>query len=545
MATQTSSPLRFQVDARLEGDLELLLNGAFAPLTGFMTQKEYQSVLDNMRLLDGTVFPLPIVLPVPSSVCPSVAVGQSLQLLDTFGMHCCTMLVEDVYSPDLLVECAKSLGTTESNHPFVPVILARTGCVYVGGTITHKKQLPFHADFQALRKTPGELRQYFSDHGWTTIVGFQTRNVCHRSHYELTRIALREAGPDAKLLLHPTVGMTQACDTEYHTRVRCYQKLMTRYDTGTACLSLLNLSMRMGGPRECLLHAIVRKNYGCTHFIVGRDHAGPSSRLSTGGTFYGPYDAQTLVLQFRHEIGIRVIVSPNVCYVPELSRFCQEPTIPAGCSVANISGTQQRQMLEQGADVPEWFSFPDVIAEARQDFTKRGICIYLVGLSGSGKTTIARALEQRLLETHTGNSVTMLDADEIRTHLSKGLGFSREDRSANIRRIGYVAKTIVKHAGVCLVANIAPYEEDRAFNRAAISKVGRYIEVFVDTPLGVCEHRDVKGLYAKARSGQIQNMTGIQDAFERPQHADLVIDTSVSSLSECVDTILAKADQVV
>jgi sulfate adenylyltransferase len=404
-------------------------------------------------------------------------------------------------------------------------------------------RLPLHYDFMDLRYTPEGTKEYFKKNGWTTIIGFQTRNPLHRSHYELTRFALKEVGEDAKLLLHPSVGVTQDCDIDYHTRVRCYKKLMDKYPEDTVLLSLLPLSMRMAGPREAVWHALIRKNYGCTHFIVGRDHAGPSYKKKDGSPFYGPYEAHELLTRLEGKIGIKIVMSPSIVYVKELCEYRRENEVSKDMTVLNISGTEQRDMLSKEVEIPEWFSWKDIIEELRNEFkvvNNKGMCIYLVGLSGSGKSTMANVLINKLKEMGVSKKITLLDADVVRLNLSKGLGFSKEDRSTNVRRIGYVASEIVNNGGIVICANIAPYEADRLFNRKQISSKGKYIEVYMKTSLECCIRRDVKGLYKLALEGKVQNFTGVNDPFEEPLTADVVLDGDDMNveISENVDKIL-------
>jgi sulfate adenylyltransferase len=503
-------------------DVELLLNGGFYPLDGFMKENDYKSCLDNLTLENGTVWPIPIVL----ATDKSVNMNDVVTLKDETGICIATMTVEDIYQPDLLEECRKALGSDDSNHPYHSIIMENVNKKYIGGKIT-KIQLPNHYDFVELRYTPEQAKDYFRKNNWNTVIGFQTRNPLHRSHFELTKFALKEVGEDAKLLLHPTVGVTQDCDIDYHTRVRCYKKLVEKYPDNTALLSLLPLSMRMAGPREAVLHAIVRKNYGCTHFIVGRDHAGPSYKKKDGSSFYGMYDAHELLLKYEKDICIKIITSPSIVYVKELGEYRNENDVPYGMTVLNISGTQQRDMLSKQVDIPEWFSWTDIIDELRTEFkllNNKGMCIYFVGLSGSGKSTMANILIDKLRETETSRKITLLDADVVRLHLSKGLGFSKEDRSANVRRIGYVASEIVNNGGIVVCANIAPYEEDRLFNRKLISSKGKYIEVYMKTSLECCVRRDVKGLYKLALEGKLKNFTGVSDPFEEPLTSEIYCD---------------------
>lgn len=516
-------------------DLELLLSGGFAPLGGFMVKKDYDAVLENMRLSTGEVWPLPVTLGVDRA--SEVCVGDVVNLVDKENMIIATMNVEDRWTPDLEYECLKALGSTDENHPYHSVVMSNAGKDYIGGTVNVKEGIQ-HYDFKHLRLTPAQTKQYFADNGWTTVVGFQTRNPMHRCHVALAQYALSQAGDDAKLLLHPVVGLTQEQDVDYPTRVRCYQKIVNHFHSGSVenhvLLSLLPLSMRMAGPREAVFHAIIRKNFGCTHFVVGRDHAGPSTKTKEGEAFYDPYDAHRYIEAVKDEIGIQVIASKCLVYVEELDDYRVDSDVEKGHTVKNLSGTQLRTLLKDPTStIPEWFSYPDIVDELRSK-PKRGTCVYFVGLSASGKSTMVKALKARLQEKESV-PVTVLDGDVVRRHLSKGLTFSREDRVANITRIGYVASEIVKHGGIVLCANIAPYSEAREWNKREIEKHGRYLEVFVNTPLEVCEERDPKGLYRLARSGKI-NLTGVNDPWEPPTDADIELDDK--DIETNVDVIL-------
>lgn len=520
-------------------DLELLLNGAFHPLTGFLRSADYNSVVENCRLSNGKLWSMPIVLAINESDVEKYTGKDKITLKCDQELPVAIMSNIEIYKPDLLKECSNVYGTTDTNHPYVAIVMEDPNVYYIGGELTKIQDIP-HYDFKELRLTPHETKKYFAENGWTKVLGFQTRNPMHRSHLELTLAALRECGEDAKLLLHPVVGITQECDIEYHTRVRCYKKLIGHYPENTAALSLLPLSMRMAGPREALWHAQIRQNYGCTHFVVGRDHAGPSYKTKDGQPFYGPYDAHEILEKYASELSIKVIKSKMIVYVEDTQSYMPIDEVPKGMNVLNISGTQQREMLSTGADIPEWFSYPDIVEELRKDFvpaSQRGFCVYLVGLSGSGKSTIANILKSKLKEFGDHRRITLLDADIIRQHLSKGLGFSKADRSMNVRRIGYVASEIAKHGGICICANIAPYKEDREFNRALIEEWGDYIQVFVDTNIKVCEKRDVKGLYKMARNGIIKEFTGVSDPFEDATESAIVLDGD-SPLENSVNAIV-------
>jgi len=375
--------------------------------------------------------------------------------------------------------------------------------------------------------------------GWTNIVAFQTRNPMHRAHVELTHRASAEA--NANLLIHPVVGLTKPGDVNHYTRVRCYQKIMEKYADNTAALSLLPLAMRMAGPREALWHAIIRKNYGCNHFIIGRDHASPG-KDSQGNPFYGPYDAQDLVQQHEEELGIKMVPFKLMVYVKDTGSYMATNEVPEDAEILNVSGTELRELLDKGGDVPEWFSYPDVVEELRKQrpaMSKRGFTIFFTGLSGSGKSTLANGLLVKLLEDGR-RPATLLDGDIVRTHLSSELGFSQEHRSLNIRRIGFVASEITKNGGIAICAPIAPYRKDRRFNRDMIAPLGGYIEIFVNTPLEVCERRDAKGLYAKARQGLIKQFTGIDDPYEEPENAEIAIDSSTEDPEVLVEQIFKK-----
>jgi sulfate adenylyltransferase len=522
-------------------DFELLVNGGFAPLKGFMDESDYISVVNDMRLSDNSLWAMPITLCITESQKTQFQHSNYVVLKHETGLPLGIMDVKSskaIYEPDLENECIKVYGTNDTNHPHVKTVqqYIEDGFIYnMGGPIVAFK-LPPHYDFTEERLTPAQTKAYFKKNGWTTIVGFQTRNPMHRSHYELTKYAMKMAGEDSKLLLHPVVGITQECDINYHTRVKCYKSLIQEYEKDSALLSLLPLSMRMAGPREAVWHAQIRKNYGCTHFVVGRDHAGPSYKKACGSNFYGPYDAQDLLEKHAEEIGIQVITSKLIVYAlpkdekDEMngSYLPIDEVDEAKYKVMEISGTQQRQMLANGEKIPSWFTFPSVTKILQETFKgadQKGVCLYFVGLSGSGKSTIANFVMAKLQEL-SNKTITYLDGDIVRLHLSKGLGFTDEDRSTNIRRIGFVSSEVVKHGGIAVAANIAPFENDRHANRDMISAHGEYIEIFVDCSVENCEKRDVKGLYALARKGVIKEFTGISSPFEIPINCEITLDGS-------------------
>jgi sulfate adenylyltransferase len=524
------------LDGRQVHDLEMLLDGAFSPLTGFMTRVDYEPVLTSMRLAEGTVWPMPITLDVSEDVADGMSVGDIVALRDPEGFMLAVLHVEDLWRPDLEREAELVFDSTDPDHPGVGYLVNRTAPVYVGGRV-EGLQAPVHYDFQRLRRTPAEVRAEFSKQGWTKVVAFQTRNPMHRAHVELTMRAAKDV--QANLLIHPVVGMTKPGDVDHYTRVRAYQAVIDRYPTGTAMLSLLPLAMRMGGPREALWHAIIRKNHGVSHFIVGRDHAGPGSDAA-GEPFYGPYEAQDLLREYEDEIGVRMVPFRMMVYVPDQDRYQPVDEVGDDTRTLSISGTELRERLADGREIPEWFSFPEVATELRKTHPPRyrqGFTVFFTGLSGSGKSTIANALLVKLLEMG-GRPVTLLDGDIVRQNLSSELGFSKEHRDLNIMRIGFVASEITKNGGIALCAPIAPYASVRQHNRELIEPLGGYVLVHVATPLEVCEQRDRKGLYAKARAGIIPEFTGISDPYEEPLDADVTIDTTNIGPDEAANQII-------
>jgi sulfate adenylyltransferase len=503
-------------------DLELLLSGAFSPLEGFLGRRDYDRVVEEMRLADGTLWPMPITLDVSEAVAANLAEGSEVALRDSQGVPLAVLEVQDIYWPDRLHEAQRVFGTTDRLHPGVAELLERTGPACLGGRV-RGIQPPTHHDFAELRDTPRALREWFAANGWNRIVAFQTRNPMHRAHRELTLRAARQH--DAKLLIQPSVGRTKPGDVDHYTRVRCYRALLSHYPEDGVKLSLLPLAMRMGGPREALWHAIIRQNYGASHFIVGRDHAGPG-KDTRGQPFYGPFEAQELLQAHQAELGIQIVPFPAMVYAANRDCYLPSTEVTADDDVCDISGTQLRRHLHEGSAIPSWFSFPEVEAILRERHpanAPRGFALFFTGLSGAGKSTIAQAVVAQLLE-HSARPVTVLDGDEVRKHLSRGLGFSREDRAANVTRIGYVASEIVRHGGIVVCAPIAPYADARAEARALVEACGDFLEIHVDTSLEVCEARDRKGLYAQARAGKIASFTGISDPYEVPEQPELRVD---------------------
>lgn len=519
-------------------DLDLILNGAFYPLTGFLNKDEYNSVCENMCLTSGDLWPIPINLDVSENFADMVKPGEEIALRDQEGVILAILTAEDIWSPDKAFEAENVFGSDNTEHPGVNYLKHKAGSVYVGGSVIGVNKPTFY-DFKALRDTPNELRKKFNELGWSRIVAFQTRNPLHRAHYELTHRASEEF--QANLLIHPVVGMTKPGDIDHFTRVRCYEAILHQYPRSSTCLSLLNLAMRMAGPREAILHGLIRANYGCTHFIIGRDHAGPGLK-SDNKPFYEPYKAQEFFERYQDKININLIKFKNFVYVEDKAQFEAINEVPSGAKTLEISGTELRRRLNNDLPIPEWFSFPDVIRELRRSRPPRnqqGFTVFFTGLSGSGKSTIANALLNMLLEIG-DRPVTLLDGDIVRKRLSSELGFSKEHRDLNIRRIGYVAMEIVKNGGIAICAPIAPYEQTRKAVREEIQSFGSFVEVYLSTTLEVCERRDRKGLYKLARLGKIKEFTGISDPYEVPQSPELEIDSENSSVEHCASKIMLK-----
>ncbi|PWQ92177.1 bifunctional sulfate adenylyltransferase/adenylylsulfate kinase [Leucothrix pacifica] len=523
-------------------DLELLMNGGFNPLKGFLSEKDYLNVVQEMRLADGSLWPIPITLDVTPAFADTIEVGTDIALRDQEGVILATLCVSDNWVPDKTLEAINVFGADDVTHPAVNYLYNTAGSVYLGGTVTGIQQ-PVHYDFRRRRDTPNELRAYFRKLGWRRVVAFQTRNPLHRAHQELTFRAAKEA--QANLLIHPVVGMTKPGDIDHFTRVRCYESVLDQYPSATTNLSLLNLAMRMAGPREAVWHGLVRKNFGCTHFIVGRDHAGPGKN-SQGEDFYGPYDAQKLFREHQQEMGIEMVDFKHMVYVQERAQYEAADEIEEDATVLNISGTELRRRLSEGLEIPEWFSFPEVVRELRRsrpERSKQGFTVFFTGFSGSGKSTIANALMIKLMEMG-GRPVTLLDGDLVRKHLSSELGFSKEHRDLNIRRIGYVASEITKNGGIALCAPIAPYAATRRAVREDIEAFGTFIEVHVATSLEECERRDRKGLYKLAREGKIKEFTGISDPYDVPENPEIRIETEHADVDNCAHQVILKLENL-
>jgi sulfate adenylyltransferase len=518
-------------------DLELIMSGGFAPLDSFMNKADYDSVLNNMRLADGSIWPMPIILSLSATEANNLSEGQELVLRDHEGYPLAVITISEMWLPNKKHEAEAVFNTLDTAHPAVDYLINQMGDVYVGGSLK-KLRDPRHYDFTEIRRTPAELKAYFAEQGFDKVVAFQTRNPMHRAHFELTWRAAKDN--NAHLLLNPVVGVTKPGDIDYFTRVRCYKQIMNYYPEGHATLSLLPLAMRMGGPREALWHALIRKNHGCTHFIIGRDHAGPG-KDSNGEPFYDPYGAQDLVRKHESEIGITMVPFKEMVYLK--NKACYQPAgqVNDNDEVLRISGTEFRDRLRNDKPIPEWFSYSEVLSELRKSYPSKndqGFMLFFTGLSGAGKSTLANAVMLKLMELD-HRPITLLDGDIVRMNLSQELGFSKEHRDINVRRIGFVASQIVKCRGIAISAAIAPYAGVRNEVRKMVEQYGTFIEVHVSTSLEVCEERDTKGLYKKARAGVLKGFTGIDDPYEAPAKAEIVVDAGAVNIREGVDAIVS------
>ncbi len=523
-------------------DLELLMNGGFSPLNGFLGKADYDGVVENMRLADGSLWPIPINLDVTAEFAEGLILDEHVALRDQEGVILATIKITDKWMPNKVHEAEKVFGANDLAHPSVNYLHNQAGPIYLGGPITGIQE-PTHYDFRKRRNTPNELRGYFRKMGWHRIVAFQTRNPLHRAHQELTFRAAKEA--QANLLIHPVVGLTKPGDIDHFTRVRCYEAVLDQYPSSTTSISLLNLAMRMAGPREAVWHGLIRANHGCTHFIVGRDHAGPGKN-SSGKDFYGPYDAQDLFRLHQAEIGVEMVDFKHMVYVQERAQYEAIDEVADGSTVLNISGTELRRRLNEGLDIPDWFSFPQVVSELRRSRPPRaqqGFTVFFTGFSGSGKSTIANSLMIKLMEMG-GRPVTLLDGDIVRKNLSSELGFSKEHRDLNIRRIGYVASEITKNGGIAICAPIAPYSSTRGAVREDIEAFGAFVEVHIATSIEECERRDRKGLYKLARAGKIKEFTGISDPYDVPVDPDLRLETENIAVDSCAHQVLLKLESM-
>ena len=518
-------------------DLELLMNGGFSPLDGFMNQAAYESVLDSMHLPDGSLWPIPITLDIPGEFAEKIAIGEQIALRDPEGFMPAVLTVEEIWQPDKQREARDVYATDSDHHPGVHHLYNDIHDTYISGRL-EGVQLPIHYEFETLWDTPEEMRSLFDKMGWRRVLAFHSSNPMHRLHREIILHTAKEK--EAHILLHPTVGVTKPGDLHHYARVHCYKAIRHHFPHNLAALSLLPLAMRMAGPREAIWHAIVNQNYGCTHFIVGPDHASPPA-ADNGDTYYGKYQAQEMAAEYADELDVEIVPVEEWQYSPEKKHFLPASTLKQrGLEGQAYSNTELKRALAHGQEIPEWFSYPNVIDELSRAYpsrNKQGFTLFFTGLSGSGKSTIAGILFAKLIESGS-RPVSLLDGDIVRQNLSSELGFSKRHRDINIRRIGYVASEITKNGGVAICAPIAPYTQTRRAVRNLIEEHGAFIEIHVSTPLETCEARDRKGLYAKARKGIIPEFTGISDPYEVPEHPEIDIDTSQLSPAQAAQVVL-------
>ena len=517
-------------------DLEMLASGAFSPLTGFMVQSDYESVLDRSRLQNDVLWPLPVCLDVSGLKAKNLEAGQSAALRDPEGFLLAVMTIEDIWEADREKEADLVYGTLDTAHPGVQYLMKQTGDYYIGGSVDVVSP-PLHFDFQQLRMTPAEVRGTFKKLGWERVVGFYTRNPIHRPQFELTLKAMRQAG--ANLLLLPTGGITHTWDFDHYTRIRCYREVTKKYPPDSHTLNLLPLANRMAGPRDALLHAIIGKNFGCTHFIIGPDHASPDIGAD-GSPMYERGKAQETAREFSEEVDINILTFEEMVYMPFEDEYRFSNQVPENSQAISFSGFDIRQRIRTGRRIPEWATFPEVIEELHRSYPpprRQGLAVFFTGLSGAGKSTLARILYSRFLELG-DRPVTLLDGDIVRQNLSRELNFSKEHRDINVRRIGFVASEIAKNRGVAICAPIAPYESTRSEIRSTIEAYGGFVVVHVSTPIEVCEQRDRKGMYAKAKAGLIKGFTGVDDPYEIPDNPELRINTTDFTPNEAVKEIL-------
>ena len=517
-------------------DLEVLATGGFSPLEGFMVRADYEAVLDRMRLQSGVLWPVPICLDVAAARAQNLEAGQSVALRDPEGFLLGVMHIEDIWPVERQKEAEMVYGTSDTSHPGVDYLFNRSGDYYIGGGI-EVVSLPIHFDFKQMRLYPREVRRAYEKLGWQRVVGFQTRNPIHRPQFEMTIKAMRQAR--ANLLIMPVVGMTRPGDFDHFIRVRCCRHVAEHYPSDSQVTTLLPLAMRLSGPRDALLDAIIAKNYGCTHFIVGHDHASPG-RNKNGGLFYPAERSRQVAAEHSAEIGVEIVPFEEMVYLPFEDEYRSKDQVAPGTDTISLSGSDIRQRVREGRKIPEWATFPEVVRELQRAYPppeRQGFTVFLTGLSGAGKSTIAKVLYSKFLE-RGDRPVTLLDGDIVRRNLSSELNFSKEHRNINVLRIGFVASEITKNRGVAICAPIAPYEVTRREIRGTIESYGGFIEVHVSTPIDECEKRDRKGMYAKARAGLISGFTGVDDPYEAPSRPELRIDTTDLTPAEAAQEIL-------
>ena len=533
----------FNLNERQLYDLELLCNRAFYPLSGFMVQADYDNVLEKSRLADGSVWPIPVCLDIPEKLAHTLTPDTDLGLCDSEGFLLAILHIQDIWKPDKHLEARAVYGTDdETLHPSVFNLFNKTHDWYIGGIIEGLHH-PLHFDFTDLRRPPSETHRWFTQNGWRNVIGFHTEKLLHCAHKEMIMQAARDA--KANIFLQPVAGVPTPGDLDHFTSVYCYKAFVQQFPKTMIVLGLLPFASRKAGPREALLEAIIKKNYGCTHFMVAPDQADPFMHEAGDHLFYPPGKAQDLVARFGPEIGIEMVPQTPMAYVRSQKQYLPRNAIEPDMETRDISSAELRRCLEFDEKIPEWFSFPQVVAELKKTYPprhKQGFTLFMTGLSGAGKSTLARVLYVMFMELR-DRPVTLLDGDIVRSNLSRELNFSREHREINVRRIGFVASEITKNRGIAICAPIAPYEESRRFNRSLISQYGGYVEIHMNTPFDVCELRDRKGLYARAKQGKIKGVTGVDDPYIPPSSAELTIDTSSTTQAEAAQMVISWLEQ--
>ncbi len=519
-------------------DLELLLNRAFYPLKGYLNQADYESVVSRLRLADNTVWPIPICLDVAEKNAKALSKGQKVALNDEEGFMLAVLEIDDIWQPDKIREALAIYGTANpAAHPGVRHLLQQTGGWYIGGSL-EGLHLPIHYDFKEIRLTPAETSRRFSQNGWRRVMGFHTDEYLHCAHREMVLHAARES--NANILLQPVVGLDHPGNIDHYTHVRCYEEIVKKFPSNMALLCLVAMANRWAGPREALWQAIIKKNFGCSHFLVAADHGDPFACQPERELFYPAHAAQELVRDYEAETGITMVPLREMVYAEDKAQYLLKEEAGPEMTIKTISSSELKRRLEQNLAIPEWFSYPEVVVELKRAFpprAKQGFTVFITGLSGSGKSTLAKVLMVKFMEMR-DRPVTLLDGDIVRKNLSSELNFTKDHRNLNITRIGFVASEITKNGGIALCAPIAPYEESRHANRELISRYGGYIEVYCSTPIEVCEQRDRKGLYAKARAGLVKGVTGVSDPYIPPANPELTIDTSQITPAEGAQEIL-------
>jgi sulfate adenylyltransferase len=502
------------LDWRQQCELEMLMSGAYSPLTGFMTRTQCERVEADRQLDDGTFWPLPVTLASTQKAAADLKSGDRVALRDGEGFMLAVLTLNDSWDAD--------------------------GVRHLGGAV-EGVALPPHPDFVSLRATPAELRALFARRGWRRIVAWQARQPMHRAQFEFSLKCAIEN--EANLLLHPQVGGDITEAPGYFGLVRSFLAIRERFPAATTQLSLLPAPPRDGSAYALLLRAIVARNYGCGLLIAGGEHQ-PDGDCRRGEDLAQPR-TDLPVTELADKIGVRLIAYPRMVYVEERAEYLPESDAPPGARLLALSGEEFQRRMQRGLKIPGWFSFPEVITELHRQSPPRehqGFTVFFTGLSGAGKSTLARSLAARLMEMG-GRCVTLLDGDIVRRHLSSELGFTKAHRDINVRRIGFVASEITKNRGIAVCAPIAPYRQTRRDVRRMIEAVGGFVEIHVATPIETCESRDRKGLYAKARAGLIPEFTGVSDPYEVPEKPELAIDTTNLGIDEAVQQILLKLEQ--